>query len=158
MAREFSHEIALRDLPSRRQWTFAELESAAQQRESAETMVFPRGNSAEFVLSILRAWRHNQITCPLETNQFVPSVRLPPAHIVHLKTTSATSGAPKLVAMTATQLAADADNIVATMKLRRDWPNLWGPRPTVGLPLFAAAGSAMIVAKFAIARRTATEP
>jgi len=32
---------------------------------------------------------------------------------------------------------------------RRGWPNLWGPRPTVGLPIAAAATSAMIVYKFA---------
>jgi acyl-coenzyme A synthetase/AMP-(fatty) acid ligase len=47
-----------------------------------------------------------------------------PGHIVHLKSTSATTGAPKWIVFTAPQLAADADNIVATMKLRRDWPNL----------------------------------
>lgn len=35
---------------------------------------------------------------------------------------------------------------------RRGWPNLWGPTPTAGLPMFAAAGSVMIVAKFAATR------
>jgi acyl-coenzyme A synthetase/AMP-(fatty) acid ligase len=49
---------------------------------------------------------------------------LPPKEIVHLKTTSATTGVPRMVAFTAQQLAADADNIVATMGLRPDWPNL----------------------------------
>lgn len=38
--------------------------------------------------------------------------------------TSATAGTARLVAFTADQLAADADNIVATMGLRADWPNL----------------------------------
>ncbi len=118
-------EIALRDLPSARQWTFAELDSAAQSRETNDPVVFPRGTTAEFVLSVLRAWRHGQITCPLESNQSPPpAFPIPQAPIVHLKFTSATSGAPKLVAFTAEQLAADADNIVATMKLRRHWPNL----------------------------------
>jgi acyl-coenzyme A synthetase/AMP-(fatty) acid ligase len=41
-----------------------------------------------------------------------------------LKTTSATTGAPRFVAFTAEQLAADAENIVATMGLRPDWPNV----------------------------------
>ena len=36
---------------------------------------------------------------------------------------------------------------------RHRLPNAWGPEPTVGLPLFAAAGSAMIIAKFRAARR-----
>jgi acyl-CoA synthetase (AMP-forming)/AMP-acid ligase II len=117
-------EIALRDLPSTREWTFADLDAAAQTRETSDSVVFPRGNSAEFILSVLRAWRHGQITCPLESNQPPPDFPTPPSHIVHLKLTSATSGAPKLVAFTAEQLAADADNLVVTMGLRHDWPNL----------------------------------
>ena len=117
-------EIALRDLVSARQWTFAELDAASQSRETSEPVVFPHGTNAEFILSVLRAWRHGQMTCPLESNQSPPAFPTPPAPIVHLKLTSATSGAPKLVAFTAEQLAADADNIVATMGLRRDWPNL----------------------------------
>ena len=36
---------------------------------------------------------------------------------------------------------------------RRRWPNLWGPQPTAGLPLFAAAGATMILAKFAAVGR-----
>ena len=32
---------------------------------------------------------------------------------------------------------------------RRQWPNVWGPQVTLGLPAFALAGSAMILAKFA---------
>jgi len=34
----------------------------------------------------------------------------------------------------------------------RRLPNAWGPAPTVGLPLFALSGSAMIVARFRTAR------
>lgn len=124
IAREYATEIALRDVPSARQWTFAELDAAAQLRETNDAVVFPRGTGSEFVLSVIRAWRHGQITCPLESNQPPPNFPAPPPHIAHLKITSATSGAPKLVAFTAAQLAGDADNIVATMKLRRDWPNL----------------------------------
>lgn len=36
---------------------------------------------------------------------------------------------------------------------RRDLPNAWGPNPSPGLPLSAAAPSAMILAKFRAARR-----
>src|SRR6185369_7491866 len=124
IAREFRHEMALRDLPSGRQWTFAELDDAAQLREAGGPVVFPRGNGAELILATLRAWRHSQIACPLEANQTVPDIPPAPPSIAHLKITSATTGAAKLVAFTAGQLAADADNIVSTMRLRRDWPNL----------------------------------
>ena len=36
---------------------------------------------------------------------------------------------------------------------RRRLPNAWGPAPTGGLPMFALAGSAMILTKFRLARR-----
>jgi acyl-CoA synthetase (AMP-forming)/AMP-acid ligase II len=47
-----------------------------------------------------------------------------PKRIVHLKTTSASTGAARLVAFTAEQLMADATNIVETMGLCAEWPNL----------------------------------
>jgi hypothetical protein len=31
---------------------------------------------------------------------------------------------------------------------RRGWPNAWGPKPTAGLPLAAAATSAIILGRF----------
>ena len=124
VAREFRDEIALHDLPSSRRWTFTELDQIAAKSESAQPLSFPRGPGVEFILEVLRAWKNGRITCPLEAHQTVPEFPVPPSPVVHLKTTSATGGPPKLIAFTATQLAADADNIVATMKLRRDWPNL----------------------------------
>lgn len=127
VARETPGEIALRDLGSRQAWTFAELAAAVESTpEPAEAprLVFPTGNSPEFVLSVLRAWRFEQAICPLEAGQVQPHVAPPPAGISLLKTTSATTGVARQVAFTAAQLAADPDNIVATMGLRRDSPNL----------------------------------
>jgi acyl-CoA synthetase (AMP-forming)/AMP-acid ligase II len=126
IARSFPGEMALRDLASHQQWTFRELEVAAEAAGSdTNRITFPSGLSAEFILSILRAWRAKQIVCPLETDQRAPEIapELPP-EIAHLKMTSGTTGAPRFVAFTAGQLAADAENIVATMGLRPDWPNL----------------------------------
>src|SRR5208283_3420348 len=78
-----------------------------------------------FLFAVLQAWRSNAVVCPMEAGQTTaPSVSLPPARCIHLKTTSATTGAPRFVAFTAEQLAADAENIVATMGLRPDWPNV----------------------------------
>ncbi|MEY2433081.1 MAG: acyl phosphate:glycerol-3-phosphate acyltransferase [Acidimicrobiaceae bacterium] len=37
----------------------------------------------------------------------------------------------------------------------RKWPNLWAPRPTKALPLAAAASSAVILSKFAMAKKAA---
>jgi long-chain acyl-CoA synthetase len=126
IAREFAHELALRDLPGGREWTFAQLadEMERDRSQGGEKVVFPQGSGAEFVFDVLRAWEDGSVVCPIEPSQSRPDVSALPAHIAHLKITSATSGAPKLVAMTAEQLAADAENIVATMGLRRDWPNL----------------------------------
>jgi len=121
--RESRDAIALRDLPSARQWTFEELDAAAQSQAAEGRVTFPTGSGPEFVISVLQAWRHGQITCPLEASQSPPEFPEPPKGIVHLKVTSATTGPAKLVAFTAEQLAADAQNIVATMGLRRDWPN-----------------------------------
>ncbi len=53
----------------------------------------------------------------------------------------------------ATQVSALAWTVSALVWWRRKWPNAWGPQPTAGLPLFAAAGSAMILTKFAAVRR-----
>lgn len=116
----------MRDLPSGRQWTFRELKMAADAPATAESKIAsPTGLSAEFVLGVLKAWRAGQIVCPMETDQRLPEIPpgLPP-EIVHLKITSGTTSAPRFVAFTASQLAADADNIVPTMGLRPDWPNL----------------------------------
>ena len=119
------HEVALRELGSGRQWTFARLAEAAERAPAADGPVaFPQGASADFVLSVLRAWRHGQVVCPLEAGQPPPSLGEVPKGMVHLKATSATTGRPRVVAFTAQQLMADAVNILETMGLRRDWPNL----------------------------------
>ena len=118
-------ELALRDLTTGRDWTFAQLAAAGETPPlHCEPLVFPRGNSAEFLLAVLRAWRLGQVICPLETGQPPPGFAHFPEGCVHLKLTSASTGAARAVAFTAGQLAADAANIVATMGLRPDWPNL----------------------------------
>lgn len=53
----------------------------------------------------------------------------------------------------ATQLACAAWVAAALLAWRARLPNAWGPAPGPGLALFATAGSAMILAKFATARR-----
>jgi long-chain acyl-CoA synthetase len=137
-------ELALRDAASGRRWTFGELFTAGEEAPVSDparfdlsnepnrssvlrrdrALAFPQGNTHEFLLDLLAAWREKKIVCPLEPGQAPPQIPPPPVPCVHLKTTSATTGAARLAAFTAEQLAADADNIVATMGLRADWPNL----------------------------------
>ena len=125
IAQERGHGLALRDLAAGREWSFAEL---AAQAEAAPAdggpVACPQGHSAKFIFALLRAWRGNILVCPLEPDQEPPRFSAPPPPCCHLKTTSATAGPPRGVAFRAEQLAADSDNIVATMGLRADWPNL----------------------------------
>jgi acyl-CoA synthetase (AMP-forming)/AMP-acid ligase II len=125
VAQERANDLALCELASGRQWSFAELACDAENfsvRPGA--IVHPQGHTAEFVLTVLRAWQSHSIVCPLEPDQPAPAFPIPPAPCRHLKITSATTGPARAVAFTGEQLAADADNIVATMGLRPDWPNL----------------------------------
>jgi acyl-CoA synthetase (AMP-forming)/AMP-acid ligase II len=126
IARTRQDQIALRDLAAGERWSFGQLASAAETDATAGgPIAFPHGVSADFIFGVLRGWRSGQVVCPLEPDQTAPSMCGPlPAGIVHLKTTSATTGTPQLVAFTAAQLLADAENIVATMGLRPEWPNL----------------------------------
>jgi long-chain acyl-CoA synthetase len=118
-------KMALRDFASARNWTFGELfASGEREKIGSGTAVFPQGHSAEFVLQLLAGWRERKIVCPLEPGQLPPTLCDPPEDCIHFKTTSATGGTARLVAFTAEQLAADAENIVTTMGLRADWPNL----------------------------------
>lgn len=127
IARAHSSVIALRDLASGEHWTFGKMAARVEQGSNsvAGSITFPHGISSEFIFDVLRDWRNRQIVCPLENRQTPPEI-LPglPPEIVHLKTTSATSGVSRTIAFTAGQLMADAENIVATMGLRPDRPNL----------------------------------
>ncbi len=125
IAREHRSELALRDVRRAEHWTFAQLAELTERSESAKSRVsFPTGLSAEFIFAVLRAWRAGQVVCPLEAGQKEWVIPEPPPAIAHLKTTSATTGTSRLVALTAAQLQADAENIVQTMGLRPEWPNL----------------------------------
>jgi acyl-coenzyme A synthetase/AMP-(fatty) acid ligase len=121
---ERCNETALRDFASGKRWTFGELFFEGESRSASGDFIFPQGHSPEFIFQLLAAWRRNKIVCPPEAGQSPPEISEPPKNCVHLKSTSATGGAARFVAFTAEQLMADAENIVATMGLRADWPNL----------------------------------
>jgi long-chain acyl-CoA synthetase len=127
VARAHSGDVAVRDLGSGEAWTFGEIAALVEKDRPVTTqgIVHPCGISANFIFDVLGAWRAGRIVCPLENGQPAPDV--PPGlprNVVHLKTTSATSGASRTIAFTSEQLMADVENIIATMGLRPDWPNL----------------------------------
>jgi acyl-CoA synthetase (AMP-forming)/AMP-acid ligase II len=125
VARAQRGEPALFELSAGRVWTFDQLARAAEQGPTPTgPLAYPCGQTAEFVLTVLRAWRAGQVVCPLEPDQAPPAVPPPPPGVVHLKTTSATTGPARCIAFTADQLAADADQLVPTMGLRPERPNL----------------------------------
>jgi acyl-CoA synthetase (AMP-forming)/AMP-acid ligase II len=127
ISRARADHLAVRDLSTGSDWMFRQLADAAAagaRSPATRSLFFPQGHSVEFIVDVLRAWRSESVVCPLEPAQTPPQVPAPPSRIIHLKTTSASTGLPRLVAFTAAQLMADAENIVATMGLRPDWPNL----------------------------------
>ena len=123
IVREFSSECALYDFANAQRLTFAQLDSLAQTGPD-QGLVFPQGAPVDFIGAVLKGWKSRVAVCPLEPDQRQPEIPTLPKEIVHLKITSATTGPARLVALTAEQLAADARNIVSTMGLTREWPNL----------------------------------
>lgn len=125
IAASFPNETALNDLATGQTWTFNQLNSRVESiPKTDDPYVFPTGNSSDFILSILLAWRDRRIACPLEKDQSPPDLALPPKGTIHLKTTSGSTGSARTIAFNDGQLAADARNIVETMGLRQDTPNL----------------------------------
>jgi acyl-CoA synthetase (AMP-forming)/AMP-acid ligase II len=127
IAARHAGEMALLDLPSGRRWSFSELSAAGEafHDSAGSRFAFPSGASMEFILTVLAAWREGRIVCPLEAGQASPRFDFnPPQGCAHLKMTSATTGAARVIAFNGAQLAADVENITATMGLRPDRPNL----------------------------------
>jgi len=125
VVQERPNEIALRDLASGRCWTFSQLNAEAESVPPGKAaMIQPQGSSPEFILAVLRAWRDGVVVCPLDAHHQPLTIAPPPPPFCHLKMTPASMGVSRAVAFTQAQLAADADNIVATMGLRPDWANL----------------------------------
>ncbi len=117
--------LAVAELCSGREWTFAQLAQAADAIPGSNSRLrTPRGHTVDFLLEVLAGWKFGNPVCPLEPDQAVPDVVQFPDKIAHLKLTSGSTGAPKLVALTELQLLADVDQIVSTMGLSWESPNL----------------------------------
>jgi long-chain acyl-CoA synthetase len=125
IAHEHASELAVLDVAAGERTTFGELARMIDGSAApTEAIVFPQGHGIEFVRTVLSAWKHGRVVCPLEAGQPLPTIVGLPKTCAHLKMTSATTGAARMIVFREEQLFADAQNIVATMGLRREWPNV----------------------------------
>jgi long-chain acyl-CoA synthetase len=122
IANEYRNEIALHEVATGERMTFAQLAASSERINISDPIAFPQGHN--FIPTLLAAWRLGKIVCPLEVGQALPAFTETLPQCDHLKLTSATTGQARLIAFKGEQLSADAENIVATMGLRREWPNL----------------------------------
>ncbi|CAN5845328.1 hypothetical protein BH23ACT2_BH23ACT2_05440 [soil metagenome] len=70
--------------------------------------------------------------------------------------TAVAAGRWKQRAFAATAVSSSVWVVAAAVWWRRGWPNAWGGTPTVGLPLAAAASSAVIFQRFRAGQRRPT--
>lgn len=126
VARAHPDRLALWDGASGQSYTFRQLAQMAEEQGPAQgAMQFASGAGMTFVLAVLAGWRDQKVLVPLELGQPQPAIDpAPPAPIAHLKTTSATTGASRMIAFTAEQLEADCENVVTTMGLDPAIPNV----------------------------------
>src|ERR1044071_8913984 len=68
------NEIALRDFASGKSWTFAQLFAEGEKFPVVDEVIYPQGQSPEFIFQLLAAWREKKIVCPLEAGQGGASV------------------------------------------------------------------------------------
>lgn len=105
--------------------TFAELAAAAKNAPRADEAVIARTGGRGFFVEILRAWRDGRAVIPVEHDAPAPVLRRPPDKGTRLvKYTPGASGIPRGIFLNAAQVIADADRLVAAMRLTPDTPNL----------------------------------
>src|SRR6266496_377504 len=108
IAEERAREIAVHDLASGQRWTFRRLAGLTRtSNRPASSLRFPQLDTRpghpsidRFLLAVLAGWRDRVACCPLEPNQPHPVFKKTLPGVAHLKTTSATTGAPRFVAFT----------------------------------------------------------
>ena len=124
------NDLALVEAGSGSAWSFRDLGRVIDERSRALAgvrVVFPISSGAGFVIETLAGWSAGAVVCPCETGAAVPTVPAPddwPDGVIMAKTTSGTSGEPKLVFFDAVALETDARQIVSTMGLEPDVPNV----------------------------------
>ncbi len=118
-------EIAVRELADGREWSFARMRDVAHQGPPSPAVLHSTARGVGLLFDVLKTWRDGTVLMADDGSGMAP----PPREMLgreccHLKITSGSTGVPRYVMFQAGQLAADAAQIVATMGLRADWPNL----------------------------------
>ena len=122
-------EVAWRDLASKSEFTFRQINQQADQQSPLERgsllPISTQAGALELVIQTLRAWRDGAVLCPYESQcpQLETLVGLPDG-IAHVKSTSGSTGKARFVLFQEEQLLADARNIASTMGFEAPHPNL----------------------------------
>jgi acyl-coenzyme A synthetase/AMP-(fatty) acid ligase len=105
--------------------TFGELARAVELSPVTRKPVTARSGGPAFFIDILRAWRDGQAVIPIEKDSPEPVLARPPLAETRLvKHTPGASGVPRGIFLNEAQIMADAEQIVATMGLSPEVPNL----------------------------------
>ena len=120
---------AIREEASSRVWSFAMIEEALRTLPNLEpgrcVAAVAREGVVPFVLKTLQAWRDGAVLMPLERAEpEVVAALSTPAGVVHVKTTSGSTGEARRVFFEAGHLAADCAQIQESMALEKKTPNL----------------------------------
>ncbi len=120
-----AQRVAVRELATGRAWTFAQLAALAEEAAEPPSVLVTRATGLAFLVEVLRAWRAGAVLLPDDSGSASPPrVGSLPAAVGHLKMTSGSTGQRRLVMFTADQLAADGAQIMQTMDLHVERPNL----------------------------------
>ncbi len=105
--------------------SFAHLQEQVDACRRSDSIRIVHANGVRFIVEMLAAWRDGAVFIPHEQGQPAPTVPITvPDCACHIKFTSGSTGAPRGIAFRGEQLLADVDQIVATMGLRSEWPNI----------------------------------
>ena len=117
--------VAVREFPGGRTWTFTELERAGEQAAPAPHVLQTARAGFGFLIDVLRAWRDGAVLVPDDTGgTFHFDASELPGGVCHVKVTSGSTGNRQGVMFDAEALAADARQVIATMGLHEELPNL----------------------------------
>ena len=118
-------QIALRELGSGQEWTFQGLDGLARAAAPAPPLLHTTQTGLGLIVDVLRAWREGSVLLPDDSgSQFAPRAEPWPGEVCHLKITSGSGGERKMAMFVARQLIADAGQIIESMGLHDEQPNL----------------------------------
>ncbi len=116
---------AVTDAATGEAWSFSQLAALGRDAPDVPPVLLTGATGLAFLIDVLRAWRCGSVLVPDDAGGLaVPSPAVLPEQTCHLKVTSGSTGTRRMVAFTAEQLAADVRQIVRTMGLHAEQPNL----------------------------------